>query len=71
MLIRNIAHAHFHHPYQHSALDIFDCHFEPSLYQGASAGSLAARTALEQCHICGFVTVYYSEQDLRLCTERY
>ena len=42
------AHAHFHHPYKHTALDIFNRHFEPSLYQGASANSPAARTALEK-----------------------
>ena len=40
MLIGESAHARFHHPYQHTAVDIFDCHFEPSLYQGAFAKSL-------------------------------
>ena len=58
MLIRQLAHARFHHPDQHIALDIFDRHFESSLYQGASASLSAARTALEQCHLRGFVTVY-------------
>ena len=43
---RKTAHAHVHHPYQHTALDIFDCHFEPSLYQGASASPLAGRGAI-------------------------
>lgn len=53
-----IAHAHIHHPYQHTPVNIFDCHFESGFYQGASANFLPARTALEQCHIRGFVTVY-------------
>ena len=49
MLIANreIAHAHFHHSDQHTALDILDRHSESSLYQGVSASLPAARTALQ------------------------
>lgn len=71
MLIGHIAHAHIHHPHQHTPLNIIDCHLEPSLYQGASANSPAVRTVLRQRRMCGFATVYSSDQDIRVFTEQY